>query len=91
MGIKFDSSVTAFLIVIAGLFFIVLLLRARSNKVIWGIAQIILGAITLFVFNLIGNNFNITIPFNPLSIILAGLFQIPGIAFLIIIKYIIYS
>lgn len=91
MGIKLDNNVYAFLLIVIGLFLVTLLLRAKSNKALWVITQIMIGGIIIFIFNLIGNNFNVTLPLNPLSIILAGIFQIPGIAFLLIIKYIIYS
>lgn len=47
--------------------------------------SILLGIACVLVFNLIGQFFNLTIPFNPLSIILIGFFRLPGFIVLLII------
>ncbi|SHE90633.1 inhibitor of the pro-sigma K processing machinery [Seinonella peptonophila] len=41
------------------------------------------GAIVLFLLNLIGQHFQIEVPINPLSALIAGGLGIPGVAFLV--------
>jgi inhibitor of the pro-sigma K processing machinery len=89
--IKFDSSVMIFLLVVMVLLAIVMALKSKAKRVIKIAFQIVLGGVFLIVLNLIGKPLNITIPLNPLTAFFAGIFQIPGIAFLLIVKYIIYT
>jgi pro-sigmaK processing inhibitor BofA len=91
MPIKFDGNVMMFLLVVLVLLAIAMAMKSRASKVIKIVFQLVLGGAFLFVFNAIGSKLNITIPFNPLTAFFAGIFQIPGIAFLLIVKYIIYS
>jgi inhibitor of the pro-sigma K processing machinery len=91
MPIKLDSNVMTFLLVVLALLAIAMAMRSRASKVIKIVFQLILGGVCLLLFNAIGSNFNITIPLNPITAFFAGIFQIPGVAFLLIVKYIIYS
>lgn len=91
MTMKFDSSIAIYLCVMAGLLLMVGIMKSRDNLIIWGIVQIVLGALLVFAFNLAGSKIHIAIPLNPISILFAGIFQLPGILLLVIIKYIIYS
>jgi inhibitor of the pro-sigma K processing machinery len=90
MPIKLDGNVMTFLLVVLALLAIALAMRSRASKVIKIVFQLILGGVFLLVFNAVGNKFSITIPLNPLTAFFAGIFQIPGVAFLLIVKYIIY-
>lgn len=91
MPIKFDSDIMMFLLVVLVLLAIVMSLKSKASKVVKILFQIALGGVFLFVFNFIGKPINIGIPLNPLTAFFAGIFQLPGIAFLLIVKYIIYS
>lgn len=91
MPIKFDTSVMMFLLVVLVLLALVMALKSRAGKVIKIVFQLALGGVFLLIFNVIGSKANVTIPLNPLTAFFAGIFQIPGIAFLLIVKYIIYS
>ena len=48
--------------------------------------KIILGGFMIYAYNLIASNFNITIPINFFTIITVGLFDVPGLPALIILK-----
>lgn len=90
MPIKFDNNVMAFFLVVLVLLTIAMTLKSKASRVIKIMFQIILGGAFLIIFNIIAKNANITIPLNPISAFFAGVFQIPGVVFLLIIKYVIY-
>lgn len=90
MPMKFDSNVVVFLLVVLVLLAIVMALKSRASKVIKIVFQLVLGGVFLLVFNMIGSKANVSIPLNPLTAFFAGIFQLPGIAFLLIVKYVIY-
>ena len=52
------------------------------------IVNIILGGILLFVVNIVGVNFGITIDINWVSALVTGLLGVPGVILLIIFHYI---
>jgi inhibitor of the pro-sigma K processing machinery len=91
MGIKLDSSVLTFLFVVLILLMIVVALKSRASRFLKLIFQFVAGVFFLILFNLAGNLLNISIPLNPITAFFAGIFQVPGIAFLLIVKYIIYN
>lgn len=49
----------------------------------------IIGGIMLFLFNLVGGFFNITVVINPLTALIAGFLGVPGVILLIIFNYMI--
>jgi inhibitor of the pro-sigma K processing machinery len=91
MAMKLDYSVIAFLVVVLILLMIAVALKAKATRFLKLIFQLVAGVFFLIIFNLGGNLFNISIPLNPITAFFAGIFQIPGIAFLLIVKYIIYT
>lgn len=54
-------------------------------KLMW---SSILGGIMLFVINLVGGIWNITLTINPLSAAVAGVLGIPGVILLLLLKYV---
>ena len=50
--------------------------------------KIIIGVFMLFAFNLIANTFNIIVPINFFTIIIVGIFDVPGLIALVFIKLI---
>lgn len=49
----------------------------------------IIGGIMLFVFNIVGGFFDITIVINPVTALIAGFLGVPGVILLIIFNYVI--
>lgn len=47
--------------------------------------SVVIGVVSVLVFNLIGQFFNLSLPFNPLSILLIGFFRLPGFIVLLIL------
>lgn len=45
----------------------------------------VIGVVSVIVFNLIGQFFNLSLPFNLLSILLIGFFRLPGFIVLLIL------
>lgn len=48
----------------------------------------ILGAIMLFVINIIGGIWGISLVINPLSAVIAGVLGMPGVILLLLLKYV---
>ena len=47
----------------------------------------IIGGIAILIINVIGGPLGFTIPLNPLSALIAGILGLPGIIFVVILKY----
>ncbi|MDE5855528.1 MAG: pro-sigmaK processing inhibitor BofA family protein [Anaeroplasmataceae bacterium] len=47
--------------------------------------SVVIGVVSVLVFNLIGQFFNLSLPFNLLSILLIGFFRLPGFIVLLIL------
>lgn len=69
------------------LLFIFIRLLSWPLKILWKLViNAILGAILLIIVNIIGGYFSFNIGINPWTALIAGLFGIPGVVFLIIFK-----
>lgn len=75
-----------FLIAIVGLFLLVKLFAWPIKVLIKLIINGVLGAILLFILNVVGGNFGLTIGINAITALIAGFFGVPGVIFLIIFK-----
>ncbi|WP_027725936.1 pro-sigmaK processing inhibitor BofA family protein [Tuberibacillus calidus] len=51
--------------------------------------KLAIGALMLFLLNAVGASFDLKIPINAITTIISGFLGIPGVAALIIIKYVI--
>ncbi|MEG0613951.1 MAG: pro-sigmaK processing inhibitor BofA family protein [Clostridium sp.] len=82
------QSIMVFIIAIVAVFIIGKVfawpLKVLLNLIINGIG----GGILLWLINLIGSNFGLTIPINAITALIAGILGIPGVLFLIILNYI---
>ena len=58
------------------------------KKIIKYIKKIIIGCLLLYAYNLIASTFNLVIPINFFTILIVGLFDIPALFCLVIIKLI---
>lgn len=56
------------------------------ENVKWVLKNIVIGIVLVYVVNFIGVNFNINIPINIVTILIAGFLRIPGLAILIILS-----
>lgn len=75
-----------FLLAVLGLFIIVKLL-AWPLSVLWKlIVNAVLGAIMLFLVNLVGSYFGLYISINAVTALIAGFLGVPGVIFLIIFQ-----
>lgn len=49
------------------------------------VKSIIIGVVSILLFNLVGQFFNLSLPFNLLAIVLIGFFRLPGFIVLLIV------
>jgi len=78
-----------FLILLGGITVVVFFGQTllKLSKIIWKASlHIIIGAIILFLFNLIGQLIQFEIPLNPITALIVGLLGIPGFISLLIIR-----
>lgn len=71
------------LIYVVGMFLVIplkILIRLLLNGIIGGIA--------LFLFNLVGGIFNLSIALNPLNAIIVGVLGVPGVILLLVLQII---
>jgi inhibitor of the pro-sigma K processing machinery len=52
----------------------------------WVVKNILIGVVLLYVTNLLGIDFNISIPINIITILVVGFLRIPGLTVLLIIS-----
>lgn len=92
-GVKLPEVSIAWNVVVAyafGLFLLyvairLLLLPARFTVRL--VANTVVGLVLLFVFNAVGGFFDVRIPLNPVTAIVAGALGLPGIGLLLALKY----
>ena len=89
MGLGIDIWVILFFALgLVLLYFTGWLLLAPFKLLFKLIVSGVLGGLLLFVLNLIGGIFSVTIAINPLSAVVAGYFGVPGIILLLALKLI---
>jgi inhibitor of the pro-sigma K processing machinery len=74
-----------------GLFLLMAAARSftRPLKWIWyGFVYAAIGAVVLFVINLLGQYVNLHIPINPVTALIAGLLGAPGVLYLACVQWI---
>lgn len=83
------------IISIFGLIILVLLIFGTPFKPLRFIGSVVVklmvGALMLFFLNTLGTSFNIHVPINSITTIISGFLGIPGVAALVIVKYLILS
>lgn len=83
MGIELAGY---FLIALIGLIILVKLFAWPLKVLVKLIINGVLGAVLLFLVNLIGGSFGLTIGINAVTALIAGFFGVPGVIFLIVFK-----
>jgi inhibitor of the pro-sigma K processing machinery len=84
MGIKWWIMAGA-----GGMILFMLLSRSawRPLKWIWyGVLYTAVGAVVLFLFNLVGEWMHFRIPINPMTAFITGVLGLPGLLYLVIVK-----
>lgn len=93
-GWNLDTNVLLYLIIVVVLATIAMSLKRSGRIVIKSIFKIIIAGVGIFIFNYVTGNLlnlgDIKIPFNPLTVLMAGLLELPGVALIFIMKYVIY-
>lgn len=87
MGISI-YTVGAFLIGLVLLYIIGILLVVPIRLLIKLLINGLIGGLILFVFNIIGGIFGLTITINPLNALIVGILGIPGVVLLLIARFI---
>ena len=85
------DPVVAIVAFAAGILILWLVCRLLSFplKVVWKLLlNAVLGAVALFLFDLIGGFFDVSLPINWLNALVAGVFGVPGVILLLILQYI---
>lgn len=84
---KFDTNILWYILVVV---FLGILVMTQKGRVILKYAlKIVLAAVFIYLFNLVGKNFNVKIPFNILTSCILGFLELPGLALIFIIEYVI--
>ena len=87
MGLEL-STIVAFAVGIIALYVIGLLLVIPIRIIIKLMINGIIGGITLFLVNLVGGIFGLTIGINPVTALIAGFLGFPGVIILLILQLI---
>lgn len=80
-------SILAIFLAIGAVYIIGILLVLPIKIVVKLVINGIVGAIALFVINIFGNFFGLTIGINPVTALVAGFLGIPGIILLLFLQY----
>ena len=52
----------------------------------WSVKNIVIGIVLIYVINIIGVKFNMNIPINVITILVAGFLRVPGVVILLILS-----
>lgn len=87
MGISL-YTIMAFLLGLVLLYIIGMLLVVPIRLLIKLLINGLIGGVILFLFNLIGGIFGLTIAINPLNALIVGILGIPGVVLLLVARFI---
>lgn len=90
LPIKFDTNMIIYIILVAILGTSAVILKNKRGKILGVVVRFILGGAFIYIFNLIAKYINVSLPLNPITALIIGLLEIPGFAFVLILKYVIY-
>jgi len=81
------GTVFAYLLGLVLLYVLGLLLVVPMRLLVKFLINGVIGGIFLFLFNLIGNIFGLTIVINPLNAIIVGFLGVPGVILILILQH----
>ncbi|SEG03095.1 inhibitor of the pro-sigma K processing machinery [Caloramator fervidus] len=90
MSLNFDSSMFYYLIVIAFLFVLIISMKLKNLLIFRLILKTAIGGVFIFILNLVLNSFGFSIPLNLITSFFMGVLGLPGLALILLIKYVIY-
>jgi inhibitor of the pro-sigma K processing machinery len=90
LDLKLDTNVMMYLFIVILLATIALSIRFKSGMLFKVIFKMSAGGLFIYIFNFIGKNFDVIIPLNIATALITGFLELPGLAFIFILKYIIY-
>ncbi len=79
-------SILAIFLAIGAVYIIGMLLVLPIKLIVKLVVNGVLGAIALFLLNIVGSYFGLTIGINPITALIAGFLGIPGVILLIFLK-----
>lgn len=79
-------SILAIFLAIGAVYIIGMLLVLPIKLIVKLIVNGVLGAVALFLLNIVGSYFGLTIGINPITALIAGFLGIPGVILLIFLK-----
>ena len=90
MPVKFDATIMIYILLVALLGISAVIFKNKRGKILGIIGRFIIGAAFIYIFNLAAKLINTSIPLNPITALIIGLLEIPGLALVLILRYIIY-
>jgi inhibitor of the pro-sigma K processing machinery len=80
-------TILAVFIAIGAIYIVGMLLVLPIRIIIKFIVNGLIGAFLLFIINIFGNIFGITVAINPVTALIAGFLGIPGVVLLLFLQY----
>ncbi len=90
LPVKFDATIMIYILLVALLGISAVIFKNKRGKILGIIGRFIIGAAFIYIFNLAAKLINTSIPLNPITALIIGLLEIPGLALVLILRYIIY-
>lgn len=88
--VKFEFNMIIYILLVVILGTSAVIFKNKRGKILGVIGRVILGAAFIYIFNLAARLINTSIPLNPINALILGLLELPGLALILIIRYIIY-
>lgn len=93
-SLNLDTNVLLYLMLIVVLATVAMSLKSSGRFIVKSLFKIVLAGVGIYIFNYVTGNLlnlaDIKIPFNFLTVLITGLLELPGIALILIMKYVIY-
>lgn len=90
LPIKFDTTMIIYILLVVILGTSAVVFKNKRGKVLGVVVRFILGGAFIYIFNLLAKLINTSIPLNPITALIIGMLEIPGLALLLILRYVIY-
>ncbi len=87
---KLDTNILIYIAIVIILGAVSIITKNKRMYVFKIITRFILGAVFIYLFNLLGGFIGVNIPLNPITALLTGLLEVPGFVLIFIIKYAIF-
>jgi inhibitor of the pro-sigma K processing machinery len=86
-----DGNILIYAGVVLAVGIIITIFKGKQGKAMNFVIRFVLGGIFIYFFNTIGAYIKINIPLNPITALVTGMLELPGLALIIILKYIVYK